>query len=329
MGKTKTARLWTYVRDDRPAGSDVPPAVWFVYSPDRKGEHPRQHLKDFFGVLQADAYAGFGHLYQAGRIQEAACMAHVRRMFYDIQVASGSPIAAEAIQRIGSLYDIEREIRGKQIELRHQVRQTRARPLVDELHVWMNKTLAKISRKSDTAGAIRYALSRWCALTRYLEDGRIEVDNSAAERALRAVALGRKNFLFAGLMLAPSSQTIPCFAQRAEPLDIQTFVSQAPVEAFGESVLHRSAGPYETKLHTVPDGPDLESAAGKLASVIQGDAFRCCTAFFDGSRQSCAHMRSVHRSIRFQRYTLSSELVDNRQDAIGAPVRQLVADEIG
>lgn len=198
MGKTKTARLWTYVRDDRPAGSDVPPAVWFAYSPDRKGEHPRQHLKDFCGVLQADAYAGYGHLYQAGRIQEAACMAHVRRKFYDIQVANGSPIAAEAIQRIGALYDIEREIRGKPIELRHQVRQTRARPLVEELHVWMNEALAKISRKSDTAGAIRYALSRWRALRRYLDDGRVELDNSAAERALRGVALGRKNYLFAG-----------------------------------------------------------------------------------------------------------------------------------
>jgi transposase len=198
MGKTKTARLWTYVRDDRPAGSDVPPAVWFAYSPDRKGEHPRKHLKDFCGVLQADAYAGFGHLYQSGHIQEAACMAHVRRKFYDIQVANGSPIAAEAIQRIGALYDIEREIRGTPPELRRQARQTRARPLVEELHVWMSKTLAKISRKSDTAGAIRYALSRWRALTRYLDDGRIELDNSAAERALRAVALGRKNFLFAG-----------------------------------------------------------------------------------------------------------------------------------
>ena len=116
----------------------------------------------------------------------------------DIQVANGSPIAAEAIQRIGVLYDIEREIRGKPIELRQQSRQTRARPLVEELHVWMNKTLAKISRKFDTAGAIRYALSRWRALTRYLDDGQIELDNSAAERALRGVALGRKNYLFVG-----------------------------------------------------------------------------------------------------------------------------------
>jgi transposase len=198
MGKTKTARLWTYVRDDRPAGHDAPPAVWFTYSEDRKGEHPRQHLSKFAGILQADGYAGFHHLYEGGRIVEAACWAHVRRKFYDIHVANGSAIAAEAIQRIGTLYDIEREIRGKPAGLRCEVRQARARPLVDELHGWLNKTLARLSRKSDTAGAIRYALSRWRALTRYLDDGQIEMDNSAAERALRTIALGRKNYLFAG-----------------------------------------------------------------------------------------------------------------------------------
>jgi transposase len=198
MGKTKTARLWTYVRDDRPAGQDVPPAVWFAYTEDRKGEHPRKHLNRFTGILQADGYAGFHHLYEGGRIIEAACWAHVRRKFYDIQVANGSATASEAIQRIGALYDIEREIRGKPASLRCEVRQARARPLVDELHRWFNKTLAGLSRKSDTATAIRYALSRWRALTRYLDDGQIEMDNSAAERALRTVALGRKNYLFAG-----------------------------------------------------------------------------------------------------------------------------------
>jgi transposase len=150
------------------------------------------------GILQADGYAGFHHLYEGGRIVEAACWAHVRRKFYDIQVATGSLIAAEAIQRIGALYDIEREIRGKPADLRCQVRQARAGPLVEELHRWLNKTLTQLSRKSDTAVAIRYALSRWRALTRYLDDGRIEMDNSAAERALRVVALGRKNFLFCG-----------------------------------------------------------------------------------------------------------------------------------
>jgi transposase len=198
MGKTKTARLWTYVRDDRPAGQDAPPAVWFTYSEDRKGEHPRQHLSKFTGILQADGYAGFHHLYEGGRIVEAACWAHVRRKFHDIQVANGSATAAEAIERIGALYGIEREIRGKPVNLRHEVRQARARPLVDELYNWLSKTLAGLSRKSDTAAAIRYALSRWRALTRYLDDGQIEMDNSAAERALRTVALGRKNYLFAG-----------------------------------------------------------------------------------------------------------------------------------
>jgi uncharacterized protein YheU (UPF0270 family) len=198
MGKTKTARLWTYVRDDRPAGLDVPPAVWFAYTEDRKGEHPRQHLSNFTGILQADGYAGFQHLYEGGRIVEAACWAHVRRKFYDMQVANSSAIATEAVQRIGTLYGIEREIRGKAADLRCQIRQTRAGPLVEELHRWLNKTLTQLSRKSDTARAIRYALSRWRALTRYLDDGRIEMDNSAAERALRAVALGRKNFLFCG-----------------------------------------------------------------------------------------------------------------------------------
>ena len=198
MGKTKTARLWTYVRDDRPAGQPMPPAVWFAYTPDRKGEHPRRHLNHFTGILQADGYAGFHHLYEGGRIVEAACWAHVRRKFYDIQVANGSAIATEAVHRIGALYDIEREIRGKPAELRCQIRQARAAPLIEELHRWLNTTLTKLSRKSDTAAAIRYALSRWRALTRYLDDGRIEMDNSAAERALRTVALGRKNFLFCG-----------------------------------------------------------------------------------------------------------------------------------
>jgi transposase len=198
MGKTKTARLWTYVRDDRPAGLDTPPAVWFAYSPDRKGEHPRLHLSSFAGILQADGYAGFHHLYEGGKINEAACWAHVRRKFYDIQVATDSAIAQQAVERIGALYDIEREVRGKPAELRCEVRQARARPLTDELHAWLNKMLARLSRKSDTALAIRYALARWRALTRYLDNGRIEIDNSAAERALRAVALGRKNYLFCG-----------------------------------------------------------------------------------------------------------------------------------
>jgi hypothetical protein len=189
QGKTKTGRLWTYVRDDRPAGDTGAPAVWFAYSPDRKGEQP---------ALQADAYAGFNQLYEDGRIQQAACWAHVRRHFYDLEQAHASPVAREALQRIGALYGVEEEIRGKPPDQRRAVRQTQSKPLLDSLRQWFEATLSKLSRKSETTVAIRYALSRWNALTRYIEDGYIEIDNNAAERSLRGVALGRKNYLFAG-----------------------------------------------------------------------------------------------------------------------------------
>jgi transposase len=197
-GKTKTGRLWTYVRDDRPAGDQTPPAVWFAYSPDRKGEHPRAHLSKFKGTLQADAYAGFEQIYEDGHIQEAACWAHVRRKFYDIQVAHKSPVAEEALKRIGELYAVESDINGRSPEERREVRNTRSRPLLGSLKQWLEETLVKLSRKSDTAMAVRYALGRWEALMRYCNDGHLEIDNNAAERALRAVALGRKNYLFAG-----------------------------------------------------------------------------------------------------------------------------------
>ena len=189
-GKTKTARLWTYVRDDRPAGYQTAPAVWFAYSQDRKGEHPRQHLKGFRGALQADAYSGFHHLYGEGAIYEVACWAHARRKFHDVHLAHASPTTTEAMLRIGALYGIEEEIRGKPAELRCSVRQARARPLLDSLRHWMEKALRSLSTKSETAAAIRYALSHWRALTRYVDDGRLEIDNSAAERSLRAVVLG-------------------------------------------------------------------------------------------------------------------------------------------
>jgi len=197
-GKTKTGRLWTYVRDDRPAGDQTPPAVWFAYTPDRKGEHPQAHLSKFHGTLQADAYAGFEQIYEGGRIQEAACWAHVRRKFYDIQVAHKSLVAAEALERIGTLYAVESDINGRSPEERREVRNTRSRPLLGSLKQWLEETLVKLSRKSDTAMAVRYALGRWEALMSYCDDGHLEIDNNAAERALRAVALGRKNYLFAG-----------------------------------------------------------------------------------------------------------------------------------
>jgi transposase len=197
-GKTKTGRLWTYVRDDRPAGDTAAPAVWFAYSPDRKGEHPERHLGKFRGTLQADAYAGFNQLYEDGHIQQAACWAHARRKFYDLEQAHASPVAREALARIGALYGIEEPIRGRPPDERREVRQAQAKPLLDSLRQWFEAMLGKLSRKSETTAAIRYALSRWDALARYIEDGHIEIDNNAAERSLRGVALGRKNYLFAG-----------------------------------------------------------------------------------------------------------------------------------
>ena len=194
---TRQGRLWTYVRDDRPAGSPEPPAAWYQYSPDRKGEHPRAHLAPFAGILQADGYAGFARLY-GEKIQEAACWAHVRRKFYDVHAETDSPIAAEALARIGRLYAVEAEIRGRPPPKRQAQREARAGPELAALHTWLNATLPQLSKKSELAVAIRYALTRWVALTRYCHDGRIEIDNNAAERSLRAVALGRKNWLFAG-----------------------------------------------------------------------------------------------------------------------------------
>jgi transposase len=201
-GTTKQGRLWTYVRDDRASGNSTPAAVWFAYSPDRKGLHPRAHLKDFCGTLQADGYAGFDKLYNETNpnhpIKEAACWAHVRRKFYDIQVADDSPLAKSALERIGELYGIEEQIRGQSADLRREIRQARSGPLLDALYRRFKELLTQVSAKSELAVATRYAMSRWKALTRFIADGTVEIDNNTAERALRAVALGRKNYLFAG-----------------------------------------------------------------------------------------------------------------------------------
>lgn len=215
-GKTVTARCWTYVRDDRPFGGHAPPAALFFYSRDRSGEHPQQHLATWSGILQADAYGGYGKLYDGGRdprpILEAACWAHARRKFFvlaDIEAAARrkaqrrtpapiSPIALEAVHRIDALFDIERSINGLPADQRLAVRQERSAPLVTALEAWMREERRKLSRHSDVAGAIDYMLKRWASFTRFLEDGRICLTNNAAERALRGLALGRKAWLFAG-----------------------------------------------------------------------------------------------------------------------------------
>ncbi|MBA9859925.1 IS66 family transposase [Ralstonia insidiosa] len=197
-GKTKTGRLWVYVRDDRNSGDTTPPAVWFAYTPDRKGIHPQQHLASFSGTLQADAYGGYQAIYETGRVVEAACWAHARRQFYELHAARPNALNTGALERIGALYKVEEAIRGKPPDERRAYRQTHAKPLLDQLHAWLSATLQTLSRKSDTSRAILYAMNRWEALTRYCDDGRLEIDNLPVERALRGVAIGRRNYLFAG-----------------------------------------------------------------------------------------------------------------------------------
>ncbi len=201
-GKTRTGRLWAYVRDDQPFGGLDPPAAAFFYSPDRGGEHPERHLASYSGLMQADAYAGFNRLYEAARkpgpIIEAACWAHGRRKFFDLARLQKAPIAIEAIERIDALFAIEREINGLSAGQRRAVRNERSRPLVAELESWLRQQRAKLSRKSETAKAIDYSLKRWTALIRFLDDGRLCMSNNAAERAVRCIAVGRKNWTFAG-----------------------------------------------------------------------------------------------------------------------------------
>jgi transposase len=200
--QTKIARLWGYVRDDRPFGGPDPPAVAFFYSPDRSGQHPEQHLAGFAGILQADAYAGFNRLYaperKPGPILEAACWAHARRKLFELAAISKAPIAAEAVRRIDELFEIERAINGKPAAERLAVREERTKPLVAELEAWLRARHMRVSRKAQIGKAIAYTLNQWKALTRFLEDGRICMSNNAAERALRGIAVGRKNWTFAG-----------------------------------------------------------------------------------------------------------------------------------
>ncbi|EBZ4888477.1 IS66 family transposase [Salmonella enterica subsp. enterica serovar Bredeney] len=197
-GKTRTARLWVYVRDDRNAGSEMPPAVWFAYSPGRKGIHPQNHLAGYSGVLQADAYGGYRALYGSGRITEAACMAHARRKIHDVHARAPTDITTEALQRIGELYVIEAEVRGCSAEQRLAARKARAAPLMQSLYDWIQQQMKTLSRHSDTAKAFAYLLKQWDALNVYCSNGWVEIDNNIAENALRGVAVGRKNWLFAG-----------------------------------------------------------------------------------------------------------------------------------
>jgi transposase len=203
-GKTKTGRFWVYLRDERPHCGSAPPAVVFYYTPDRKGEHCRAHLASFTGQLHADGYSGFSQLYhrekdaKPGPITEIACWSHARRLFFDVYDTNGSPIAKEALDRIGVLFDIERPIAGQPPDVRQRIRAQLAKPRLDELAAWLDQQLQRIPGRSELAKAIRYARSRSIALNRYLEDGRLEISNNAVENALRCIGIGRKNWLFAG-----------------------------------------------------------------------------------------------------------------------------------
>ncbi len=200
--KTKTGRIWTYVRDDRSAGSSEPPAAWFAYSPDRQGKHPQEHLRPFHGVLQADAFAGYDRLFSAdhkgGALTEAACWAHARRKIHDVWLSTKSETAEEALKRIGELYSIEEEIRGRPEAERLEERRSRSKPLLDNFHAWMKEKAATLSKKSRLGEAFAYALNQWEALSYYSTDGLAEPDNNVAERTLRAVCLGKKNYMFFG-----------------------------------------------------------------------------------------------------------------------------------
>ncbi|MGY4508976.1 transposase [Bradyrhizobium sp. USDA 3650] len=197
-GRTKTGQLWAYAADDRPWGGVDPPGVVYVYAPDRKAERPIAHLAGFKGILQVDGYAGYAKLAARGDVELAFCWAHMRRNFYELATPGPAPIASEALKCIAEFYAIEKDIRGRSAEERRLIRQQRSRPLADVFEGWLRTKLALISQKGKLAEAIRYALSRWEGLTRFIDDGRIELDNNAVERSIRPIALNRKNALFAG-----------------------------------------------------------------------------------------------------------------------------------
>jgi len=197
-GRTKTGQLFAYARDERPWGGSDPPGVAYLYAPDRKAEQAVRHLQGFVGTLQVDGFAGYKVLADRNAVNLAFCWSHARRKFYDLAQAGPAPIATEALARIAELYRIEGEIRGRSAEERRDIRQARSRAIVDALEPWLKAKLALISQKSKLAEAIRYALSRWQGLCRFLDDGRVEIDSNVVERAIRPIALNRKNALFAG-----------------------------------------------------------------------------------------------------------------------------------
>ena len=196
-GKTATGRLWAYVVDDRACGAITPPLAWYRFSANRAGIYPRNELAGFTGFLQADAYSGFNAINADGRIAEVACWAHFRRELFERHQQQPTALTTDLLDRIGQLYGIEAENRGQPADVRRSIRQERSRPLVTALRAALDDALSKLAPKSPTTKAIRYGTKRWEAFTRFLADGRLEIDNNIAERAIRPIAIGRKNWLFA------------------------------------------------------------------------------------------------------------------------------------
>jgi transposase len=197
-GKTATARLWTYVVDDRASGATTPALAWYKFTPDRSGIHPQTELKSFSGLLQADGYAGYDRLYESGWVNEIACWAHFRRKIFENHATSPTPLTTDFLERIAQVYRHETEIRGQPPDIRRQHRQQHSKPRIDALRTAIDEALCRLSPKSAMAKALAYGRKRRTALTRFLDDGRAEIDNNFAERAIRSIAIGRKNWLFAG-----------------------------------------------------------------------------------------------------------------------------------
>jgi len=331
-GRTQTARLWTYARDERPWGGSAPPAAWYRFSGDRKGQHPKDHLARFRGWMHADGYAGFEDLYRSGAIREVACMAHVRRKFVDIHRSQASPIAEEAIQRIAQLYAVEKEARGSPPERRAALRQAQAAPVFDELEAWLAPQLARISGKSPLASAIRYALARMKRMRPYLDHGILELDNNAAERGMRAIA-GVES-------LCPSSSSVWKHLQlplrsrvtRTSPAE-EGDGNRPPVEVFRLDLPWRARHDLLRRQHAVLDqSPDDVTGdakpGGRLAhgqpdAILLGRAERMhAVQLADRARRRSASLASCIRSASIAASMAIGSTARSMSDAMAASTRE-------
>jgi transposase len=285
-GKTRTGRLWTYVRDDRPFAGHAPPAAAFFYSPDRSGTHPEAHLAGYAGLMQADAYAGFNRLYETlrkpGPIIEVGCWAHARRKFFEIARLKKAPIASEAVEKIDVLFAIEREINHMPAQQRAATRNERSRPLVEELHAFLRERRAKLSGKSETAKAIDYSLKRWEVFTRFLDDGRLCMSNNAAERELRAVAMPESLCIPSSSVCKHWKRVVVVDATRATLSGHRRF-DRVRRQVFGANLVWRARHHLHCRQY---------AGLNQTAYHVTCDAQRCCR-FGQGQPFAILFRRSV------------------------------------